>query len=506
MAAPTLTPLGPPPTRANPADFASRADTFLGNLPNMVTQINALVAYWNAELDTTAFLNRLSGGDIQGAVNFRTQPNLFASSATGEQPALTLGKGTTTRQAIRIANDGSINIVPLNSASAVLRINGGAVYHVNNKPTPADLGALPASSYTAADVLSKLLTVDGAGSGLDADLLDGLDSSFLRNAANLNAGTVPDACIGSNIARTTGATFTGALIMGANHVTSTANPTMADHLTRKNYVDSQDALQVTKSGDTMSGFLTLHADPSNLLHAATKRYVDTQRDTRTPVGRSVAAGDGLTGGGDLSANRTIALGTPGTITGATTNSVSATSHTHELNLGALPLKTDVSGDKNPRLIYLAADDNQLSRIDPAQVRQAFGLAPAVRSITAGNGLAGGGDLTADRTLTLGTPSSITSTSTNSVTATSHTHEISAATIRALISDSTHGQVGTYAFMYHTLATLPNPGTTTAGSNLHYTDVKNDSTTGVSASGTWRLMGDSRGSDTHGRKSLWLRIS
>lgn len=37
--------------------------------------------------------------------------------------------------------------------------------------------ALPAASYTAADVLSKLLTVDGTGTGLDADLLDGNEAS-----------------------------------------------------------------------------------------------------------------------------------------------------------------------------------------------------------------------------------------------------------------------------------------------------------------------------------------
>lgn len=36
---------------------------------------------------------------------------------------------------------------------------------------------LNTSAYTAADVLTKLKTVDGAGSGLDADLLDGLSSS-----------------------------------------------------------------------------------------------------------------------------------------------------------------------------------------------------------------------------------------------------------------------------------------------------------------------------------------
>lgn len=36
---------------------------------------------------------------------------------------------------------------------------------------------LLASSYTAADVLAKLLGVDGAGSGLDADMLDGINST-----------------------------------------------------------------------------------------------------------------------------------------------------------------------------------------------------------------------------------------------------------------------------------------------------------------------------------------
>lgn len=44
---------------------------------------------------------------------------------------------------------------------------------------------LLASAYTAADVLSKLLTVDGAGSLLDADKLDGIESSsFVRSNAD----------------------------------------------------------------------------------------------------------------------------------------------------------------------------------------------------------------------------------------------------------------------------------------------------------------------------------
>lgn len=39
---------------------------------------------------------------------------------------------------------------------------------------------LASSSYTAADVLDKLKTVDGSGSGLDADLLDGNSSAYYR--------------------------------------------------------------------------------------------------------------------------------------------------------------------------------------------------------------------------------------------------------------------------------------------------------------------------------------
>jgi len=41
---------------------------------------------------------------------------------------------------------------------------------------------LDSSSYTAADVLAKIKTVDGAGSGLDADTLDGLDSTAFQSA------------------------------------------------------------------------------------------------------------------------------------------------------------------------------------------------------------------------------------------------------------------------------------------------------------------------------------
>jgi len=46
------------------------------------------------------------------------------------------------------------------------------------------------SSYTAADVLAKLITVDGSGSALDADLLDGQHGSYYNGWANLTGAPV----------------------------------------------------------------------------------------------------------------------------------------------------------------------------------------------------------------------------------------------------------------------------------------------------------------------------
>jgi hypothetical protein len=81
-------------------------------------------------------------------------------------------------------------------------------------------GKLDSSSYTASDVLTKVKTVDGASSGLDADLLDGQEGSFYQNADNLNAGTVPNA-------RLTSATTSVAGIVQLDNTTSSTSTTKA---------------------------------------------------------------------------------------------------------------------------------------------------------------------------------------------------------------------------------------------------------------------------------------
>lgn len=46
--------------------------------------------------------------------------------------------------------------------------------------------------------------------------------------------------------------------------------------------------------------------------------------------KTISAGNGLTGGGDLSTNRKISIGTPSTVGPATSNTASGTTHTHAL--------------------------------------------------------------------------------------------------------------------------------------------------------------------------------
>ena len=85
---------------------------------------------------------------------------------------------------------------------------------------------------------------DGSGSGLDADTLDGLNSTdFLEVDGKAIAAGTADLAIQANNADTVGGI-------------------------------SQDAF-FRKTGGAVSGFVTLHADPTNDFHAATKRYIDT---------------------------------------------------------------------------------------------------------------------------------------------------------------------------------------------------------------------------------------
>lgn len=123
-----------------------------------------------------------------------------------------------------------------------------------------------------------------------------------------------------------------------------------------------------------------------------------------PDARTLTAGEGLTGGGTLAADRTVDLGVPSTLTTVTTNATTATSHTHAVTFPV----TSVASKTGAVTLAVADVANAV---------------PDSRTISAGSGLTGGGDLVANRSITLGTPSTLTTATLNAITATSHTHEV-----------------------------------------------------------------------------------
>jgi len=91
---------------------------------------------------------------------------------------------------------------------------------------------LESSVYTASDVLTKIKTVDGTGSGLDADLLDGNEATAFATASHTQtASTITDfdtevsnnTSVVANTAKVTNATHTG-------EVTGSTVLTIADNV------------------------------------------------------------------------------------------------------------------------------------------------------------------------------------------------------------------------------------------------------------------------------------
>lgn len=119
-----------------------------------------------------------------------TNTTQIATTAYVKSQGYTTNAGTVTSVAISGGTTGlSTSGGPITTSGTITLAGTLAIANGGTGATSAGaaltaLGALASSSYTAADVLSKLLTVDGAASGLDADLLDGQHGSYYAPVAS----------------------------------------------------------------------------------------------------------------------------------------------------------------------------------------------------------------------------------------------------------------------------------------------------------------------------------
>ena len=122
--------------------------------------------------------------------------------------------------------------------------------------------ALPSSSYTASDVLSKILTVDGPSSGLNADLLDGKHASDFATSTHNHDGTYST----TDTKNTAGATDTSSKIYLVGSTAQSANPQTYTHDTA--YVDvdgnlySGSSKTITNSDLTTNQIVTPTLNPT----------------------------------------------------------------------------------------------------------------------------------------------------------------------------------------------------------------------------------------------------
>ena len=296
------------------------------------------------------------------------------------------------------------------------------------------------------------------GGNLSANRTLGIDSTIARSATTVTAG---DGLLGGG---TLGANFS--LSVATDVVRTSRQILPGDGLSGGGDLSANRTLAVDGTvvrtarqilpGSGLSGGGDLSADRTLTVDSTIARVAAVP-----PNARTITAGDGLTGGGDLSANRTLAvdtsvvrttrnlvagnglsgggvlsadrtftLGTPGTTTLASTNSVSTTSHTHALDVVGLDARYALKAQSITAGTGLAGGGTLAATrtltLDLTYTDARY--ANATQSIVAGNGLTGGGTLAASRTITLGTPGTLGSESTNSVTATSHTHSLDMARI------------------------------------------------------------------------------
>lgn len=277
------------------------AGDLVGNVTGNVTG-NSAGTHTGAVIgDVTGNITAASGTSSVNNLTVNGTLNMNAgTSATIEN----LSAPSNANDAARKADVDAVNAAKLNLAGGTM---SGDIAMGSN--TVSGLGAPSASTDAATKgyvdtSVSNL--VDSAPGTLDTlnELAAALgdDPNFSTTLTNSIATKLPLA----------GGTMTGDIVLGANKATSTATPATDDTLTRKGYVDTQDALKLPKAGGTMSGAIAMGTnkitglgDPTANQDASTKAYTDTQRDTRLPL-----AGGSMAGGITMGNNKVTATYTP----------------------------------------------------------------------------------------------------------------------------------------------------------------------------------------------------
>lgn len=301
--------------------------------------------------------------------------------------------------------------------------------------------------------------------------------------------------------------------------------------------------------------ITAEQVPTLWSHLTNKKYVDDSIAAGL-AGRTLTAGDGLDGGGSLSADRDFAVDSTVLRTSGTQSRQGRLNLTGSSNIffiggagwlggrrqdndlpkyGIFSLDTEafvrfraydhintgtyydfkMTWDGRFYADKLYGDGSEITNIDGRKITVGpipeATISPAIvrtsRQILAGAGIIGGGNMSNDRAFALGTPSKITRTSINEATGNTHTHAILRDDFRDMLANwMVAGQIGSMIFGTPTDGAAYSFGSTISGSLLRPSNAAGiDGST--SFSGTWTTCGASPAGTADGRSTtLWQRIA
>jgi hypothetical protein len=255
---------------------------------------NATTATSAAALTTAR--NIALTGAVTGNANFDGSGNISISTTATSDPTLTLNGDVS----------GSATFTNLGNATLTVTVADDSHNHVisNVDGLQSALDAkLASSSYTASDVLTKIKTVDGSGSGLDADLLDGYNAST-GSTSTSSANTI--------VLRNSGGDISGRYLysnyLSMNHAAYQRNSDTVFYSSTDNYLVKNTATGFKNSlglGTTDSpSFAGLNINGN--LNAVDNIYVAAniyhEGDTDTYLGFGTNAINLVTGGTEVNLN------------------------------------------------------------------------------------------------------------------------------------------------------------------------------------------------------------
>jgi len=244
------------------------------------------------------------------------------------------------------------------------------------------------SGLTGGGDISTSRTINvGAGDGISvgADSI-AVDSTVLRTggdsvvsgSSQINHDSTTGFVGNEHIDHTTVSISAGDGISGGGTIASTRTITLDTG--SQHFIDGVSGIAPELPSGTVSG-------SSQIDHNTTTNYDSNEHIDHTTV--SISAGSGLTGGGDISTNRTINVGAGDGITVGTDDISVDGTVLRTTGFGIVSGSSQISHDSTTGFV---SDEH----IDHSGV-----------SITAGSGLTGGGDITTSRTINVGAGDGIT---------------------------------------------------------------------------------------------------